>query len=349
MRSASLLLLFALPLYAQVEPEVDPKHGGDRRLVPARGYEGRDEKAYERLRALAASGEDLRDRKLAHYARIFLESYPHSDRTGGVLHLLGTTLYRMKLRDEAYPVLQRVLRDHPRHAGAAQAEWMVGEVELERGKIDAALVAFEHCLEVWKQRPDELPARALLRIGRIQAWGGDPEAALKTLQRAMRGWPKSAAVKEIEKHELPLLERQRKPAPAAPPLASSSPDLVKPRMRLVVFWDTSLDVDSDFFKGLRTLVKELVNRPDIGVFSVQCNAAKTPNQEQIDLSMAAMKKAELPGVGIIVQWDGLQAELPAAWAVTRLPTTYLVDATGRILAAGAPPVVLRTLIPAERK
>ena len=82
MRSASLLLLFALPLYAQVEPEIDPKHGGDRRLVPARGYDGRDEKAYESLRALATSDEDLRDRKLVHYARIFLESYPHSDMFG---------------------------------------------------------------------------------------------------------------------------------------------------------------------------------------------------------------------------------------------------------------------------
>ena len=197
--------------------------------------------------------------------------------------------------------------------------------------------------------PDELPARALLRIGRIQAWKGDADTALKTFQRAMRGWPKSAAVKEIEKHELPLLERQRKPAPKTPPLASSSSDVVKPGMRLVVFWDVSLDVEGDFFKDLHELAKEIAARPDIQLFSVQCNAAKTPNQQQIDLSMAAMKKAELPGVGIIVQWDGLQAELPVAWAVTRLPTTYLVDATGKILAAGAPPAVLRTLIPAERK
>ena len=226
---------------------------------------------------------------------------------------------------------------------------MVGEIELRRGQIGAALVAYEHCLEVWKQRPDELPARALLRIGRIQAWKADPDAALKTFQRAMRGRPKSAAVKEIEKHELPLLERQRKPAPQTPPLASSSADVVKPEMRLVVFWDSSLDLEGDFFSGMRALAKELVGRADIKVFSVQCNAAKTPNQEQIDRSMAAMKKAELPGVGIIVQWDGLQAELPAAWAVTRLPTTYFVDATGRILAAGAPPGVLRALIPAERK
>ncbi|MFQ5845775.1 MAG: tetratricopeptide repeat protein, partial [Planctomycetota bacterium] len=280
---------------------------------------------------------ERRDARLVREARLFLERYPHSDRTGAVRFLLASALRRLGRDEEALPVLRRLVAEHPRNAGAVRAEFWEGEIRVARAELDEALRAFRNCFEAWRRRRDEPPAQALLRIGRILAWKGHAQAAQKEFDRAMKRWPDSEAVKRIEKVELPILDRLGKEAPK---IRLELPDGEaldlgqQPGKTLVlVLWSPASDPGAKLAAELRALQRSVAGRDDVALYGVLCDGAADFLEEA---------KITFPHA---VQQGGVNAPAAVAFRLARLPETVVIGRTGTIRAMGVRGKVLRSLLP----
>lgn len=86
--------------------------------------------------------------------------------------------------EDAAKALSQYLADHPRAASAAQASYLLGNLEYQRRRYDAALTAFEAAA-----RRDTGIVGTLSRLGTAYTWEakGDPGRALTVYTDAVKG------------------------------------------------------------------------------------------------------------------------------------------------------------------
>jgi tetratricopeptide (TPR) repeat protein len=95
----------------------------------------------------------------------------------------------------AAATLEQVLREHGRSRAAAQAQFLLGRVEMQRGRLDAAATAFREASE---RGHGTVAALAWLGLGQVYEAKGEPSRAAEVYRRALEGRvPKDFLVGEL--------------------------------------------------------------------------------------------------------------------------------------------------------
>jgi TolA-binding protein len=126
--------------------------------------------------------KDSRTKAIEAYER-FLKAYPKSDRAPLALSRVGVLLQVNGRTEEASRVFERLGREYPASDEAKDVVFVQAMGLIELGRIKEAIAVFE---KMFANEKAFKPAQ-FLRVGRIMMENGQPDTALKFLERARTG------------------------------------------------------------------------------------------------------------------------------------------------------------------